>query len=187
MYAYTKNTMISNESESKPETYLDRLKKEYAETESRLIKLKKFIDNVENDDSWKPNVPLSLYREQYEYMKKYVEVLRDRLKIEDIINKYENSEKDSMSPDDDVEFNVNVKCTRDQANRLISLLKWMQGCGGSGHSGTCLVYADGDGGFHPKFNIERFEVTENYKPSPINARLNNGDWDIFVEDGFNLI
>lgn len=192
MYTYTKTTMINDEYnksavDGEPETYLDRLKKEYVETESRLTKLKAFINKVESDSSWKPNVPLSLYREQYAYMKKYVEVLRDRLKIEDIIEKYDNVEDNSLSPDDDVEFSVNIKCTRDQANRLISLLKWMQGCGSSGHSGTCLVYADGDGGFHPKFNIERFEVTEDYKPTPIKEYLKNDVWDIFVEDMFNLV
>lgn len=41
------------------------------------------------------------------------------------------------------------------------MLNWMQSCGNLGHSSLVGFYADGDGDFRPKFNINtNWEKTE---------------------------
>lgn len=50
-------------------------------------------------------------------------------------------------------FNIEVTMEERWINDFCSMLKWMEKCGDIGHSSRIGFYADGDGDFHPKFNI----------------------------------
>ena len=51
----------------------------------------------------------------------------------------------------------NIKATMDErwVDDFCSMLYWMQSCGNLGHSSIVGFYADGDGDFRPKFEIDR--------------------------------
>ena len=71
----------------------------------------------------------------------------------------------------EVEFNIRVRMNERWVNDFCSFLKYMESCGNMGHSAPIAFYADGDGDFRPKFEIDReFEQTE-------------GAWE---KDGINL-
>lgn len=60
---------------------------------------------------------------------------------------------------------LNIKATIDErwVNDFCSMLKWMQSCGELGHSSLVGFYADGDGDFRPKFEIDReFEKVKGF-------------------------
>lgn len=57
-------------------------------------------------------------------------------------------------------FNIQVTMEERWVNDFCSMLKWMESCGNLGHSSLVAFYADGDGDFRPKFQIDReFEQT----------------------------
>lgn len=48
-------------------------------------------------------------------------------------------------------------------NDFCSMLKWMETCGKIGHSSIVGFYADGDGDFRPKFEIDcDYEETKGF-------------------------
>lgn len=53
-----------------------------------------------------------------------------------------------------VEFNIKVNMEKRWVNDFCSMLKWMEYCGDVGHSSIVGFYADGDGDFRPKFEID---------------------------------
>ena len=55
----------------------------------------------------------------------------------------------------EVTFNVKVTMNERWVNDFCSMLSWMQSCGDIGHSSLVGFYADGDGDFRPKFEIDR--------------------------------
>ena len=50
-------------------------------------------------------------------------------------------------------FTIEVTMNERWINDFCSMLNWMQSCGNLGHSSLVGFYADGDGDFRPKFNI----------------------------------
>ena len=55
----------------------------------------------------------------------------------------------------EVEFNIKVTMEERWVNDFYSMLRYMQRCGAVGHSSVVGFYADGDGDFRPKFEIDR--------------------------------
>ena len=53
----------------------------------------------------------------------------------------------------EVTFTVIATMNQRWVNDFCSLLKWMEHCGSVGHSSFVGFYADGDGDFHPEFQI----------------------------------
>lgn len=51
-------------------------------------------------------------------------------------------------------FNIEVTMEERWVDDFCSMLKWMESCGNLGHSSLVGFYADGDGDFRPRFNIE---------------------------------
>lgn len=52
-----------------------------------------------------------------------------------------------------VKFSIEVEMEERWVDDFCSMLKLMEYNGNIGHSGTIAFYADGDGDFHPKFEI----------------------------------
>ena len=62
-----------------------------------------------------------------------------------------------------VEFNIKVTMNERWVNDFCSMLKWMEVCGKIGHSSIVGFYADGDGDFRPKFEIDfDYEETKGF-------------------------
>ena len=62
-----------------------------------------------------------------------------------------------------VTFNIQATMEERWVDDFCSMLKWMESCGNLGHSSIVGFYADGDGDFRPKFQIDReFEKTHGY-------------------------
>lgn len=60
-------------------------------------------------------------------------------------------------------FNIKVTMEERWINDFCSMLDWMQSCGDIGHSSIVGFYADGDGDFRPKFEIDTdYEKTKGY-------------------------
>lgn len=60
-----------------------------------------------------------------------------------------------------ITFNIKVTMKERWANDFCSMLKYLEMCGNVGHSCVVGFYADGDGDFRPKFEIDReFEQKE---------------------------
>lgn len=58
-------------------------------------------------------------------------------------------------------FTIEVTMKDRWVNDFCSMLNWMQSCGNLGHSSLVGFYADGDGDFRPKFEINtEWEKTE---------------------------
>ena len=53
-----------------------------------------------------------------------------------------------------VEFSIKVTMNERWVNDFCSMLEWMETCGKIGHSSIVGFYADGDGDFRPKFEID---------------------------------
>lgn len=51
-------------------------------------------------------------------------------------------------------FNIKVTMNERWVDDFCSMLHWMQSCGNLGHSSLVGFYADGDGDFRPKFEID---------------------------------
>lgn len=51
-------------------------------------------------------------------------------------------------------FNIKVTMNERWIDDFCSMLKWMESCGDLGHSSLVGFYADGDGDFRPKFEID---------------------------------
>lgn len=64
--------------------------------------------------------------------------------------------KESIKPDSNGNVTFNITCTMKErwVSCFCALLKTMQEFGEVGHSGALAFYADGDGDFRPKFDIE---------------------------------
>lgn len=60
-------------------------------------------------------------------------------------------------------FNIKVTMNERWIDDFCSMLKWMERCGNLGHSSLVGFYADGDGDFRPKFEID----TEYYQTDGI--------------------
>lgn len=54
----------------------------------------------------------------------------------------------------DKTFNIKVTMKDRWIDDFCSFLKYMENCGSVGHSAFVAFYADGDGDFHPKFEID---------------------------------
>ena len=54
----------------------------------------------------------------------------------------------------EVTFNIKVTMSERWIDDFCSMLNWMQSCGNIGHSYLVGFYADGDGDFRPKFEID---------------------------------
>ena len=60
-------------------------------------------------------------------------------------------------------FNIKVTMEERWINDFCSMLDWMQICGNMGHSSIVGFYADGDGDFRPKFEIDTdYEKTKGF-------------------------
>lgn len=59
-----------------------------------------------------------------------------------------------------VTFNIKVTMNERWVDHFCTMLKWMETCGNIGHSSIVGFYADGDGDFRPKFEIDRDFKTE---------------------------
>lgn len=53
-----------------------------------------------------------------------------------------------------VEFTIKTTMGKRWVDDFCSLLEWMEYCGNVGHSSFVGFYADGDGDFRPKFEID---------------------------------
>lgn len=51
-------------------------------------------------------------------------------------------------------FNIKVTMNERWIDDFCSMLEWMEHCGNVGHSSLVGFYADGDGDFRPKFEID---------------------------------
>lgn len=61
----------------------------------------------------------------------------------------------------EVTFNVKVTMNERWVDDFCSMLRYMEWCGNIGHSSLAGFYADGDGDFRPKFEIDReYELKE---------------------------
>ena len=54
----------------------------------------------------------------------------------------------------DKTFNIKVTMKDRWVDDFCSFLKYMESCGSAGHSSLVGFYADGDGDFRPKFEID---------------------------------
>lgn len=71
-----------------------------------------------------------------------------------------------------VEFNIKVTMNERWVNDFCSMLKWMEACGKMGHSSIVGFYADGDGDFRPKFEIDcDYEETKGFWRNDGNRQL----------------
>ncbi len=62
-------------------------------------------------------------------------------------------------------FNIKVTMNERWVDDFCSMLKWMEYCGNIGHSSVTGFYADGDGDFRPKFEIDTdFKGKHGYFP-----------------------
>ena len=62
-----------------------------------------------------------------------------------------------------VEFNIKVIMNKRWVDDFCSMLNWMQSCGNLGYSSIVGFYADGDGDFRPKFEIDyKYNKTKGY-------------------------
>lgn len=62
-----------------------------------------------------------------------------------------------------VEFNIKVQMNERWVDDFCSMLKHMESYGNMGHSALIGFYADGDGDFRPKFEIDReFNSTKGF-------------------------
>ena len=67
-----------------------------------------------------------------------------------------------------VTFNIKVTMKDRWVDDFCSMLKWMQDCGQMGHSSLVGFFADGDGDFRPKFEIDHpFNDKEGYRGKQI--------------------
>lgn len=67
-----------------------------------------------------------------------------------------------------VTFNIKVTMKERWVDDFCSMLKWMQDCGQLGHSSLVGFFADGDGDFRPKFEIDHpYNKTEGYRREKI--------------------
>lgn len=65
-------------------------------------------------------------------------------------------------------FNVKVTMEERWIDDFCSMLNWMQCCGDIGHSSLVGFFADGDGDFHPKFEIDtEYKRTKGYRNDDI--------------------
>lgn len=72
----------------------------------------------------------------------------------------------------EVEFNIKVTMEERWVNDFCSMLRYMEHCGKVGHSSVVGFYADGDGDFRPKFEIDRpFSYVQGRRNSEKRARL----------------
>ena len=63
----------------------------------------------------------------------------------------------------DKTFNITVTMNERWVDDFCSMLRWMEHCGNIGHSSITWFYADGDGDFRPKFEIDTdFEKKHGY-------------------------
>lgn len=81
-----------------------------------------------------------------------------------------------------VDFNVHCKMNKAWANEFLSMLKHMEEMGNVGCSGFVAFYADGDGDFKPKFEIN-YEF-ENKEIQKIKNPEEQKDWLITDEQNF---
>ena len=51
-------------------------------------------------------------------------------------------------------FNIKVTMEERWVDYFCSFLKYMESCGNAGHSAQVSFYADGDGDFRPKFELD---------------------------------
>ena len=63
----------------------------------------------------------------------------------------------------EVTFNITVTMNKRWVSHFLSFLKRMETDGAIGHSEKIVFYADGDGDFHPIFNIQDDVVWTNKK------------------------
>ena len=64
----------------------------------------------------------------------------------------------------EITFNIKVTMKDRWVNDFCTMLKYMESCGRRGHSAMVGFYADGDGDFRPKFEIDReFEMADGIK------------------------
>ena len=70
--------------------------------------------------------------------------------VEEIIKEYK---KTQYIDDKNIEFTIKANMSKRWVNEFCSLLKYMEYCGNIGHSSLVGFYADGDGDFRPKFEI----------------------------------
>ena len=69
-------------------------------------------------------------------------------------------------------FNIEVTMEERWVDDFCSMLKWMESCGNLGHSSIVAFYSDGDGDFHPKFNIDiKFDKTNGYWKKDIKDKM----------------
>lgn len=62
-----------------------------------------------------------------------------------------------------VQFTIRATMEERWIDDFCSMLKWMESCGNLGHSSVVGFYADGDGDFRPKFEINYgYEKTKGY-------------------------
>lgn len=65
--------------------YNERFKAEYLQLEYRIKKLEFLVSAYEKDALWfEPKTPLEVLKEQLDYMRLYLEVLKSRAKFENI-------------------------------------------------------------------------------------------------------
>lgn len=89
----------------------------------------------------------------------------------------------SVKPDsyDNVTFNITCTMKERWVPCFCALLKTMQEFGEAGHSGALAFYADGDGDFRPKFDIEvGFDLKEELRTAPKNGSIKT---DVFFDAG----
>ena len=72
----------------------------------------------------------------------------------------------------DVTFNGELTMNKRWVDQFCSMLKYMESCGNNGHSSITAFYADGDGDFHPNFNIGiDYEKKEGYLEKDIKEKM----------------
>ena len=72
-------------------------------------------------------------------------------------------DKDWEHEAEEVEFTIKCRMRRRWARPFLSMLNHMEWCGQAGHSSMIGLYADGDGDYHPKFEVAGFEK---FPPQP---------------------
>ena len=73
------------------------------------------------------------------------------------------NESDRERDSEEVDFVIKCRMKRRWARPFLCMLEYMECCGDIGHSSMVGLFADGDGDFHPKFEVSGFEK---FPPQP---------------------
>ena len=110
---------------------------------------------------------VSCMHEDWTYHKNDLEnrhVSVDRIRRNYLSKKYYEEFKDDIGFEQPITFNVKCTMKRRWADEFASFLKCLEDNGNVGHSSEISFFADGDGDFRPKFEIDNKDIVNDLQP-----------------------